>query len=144
LSASSGLRRTFAERFSVQHPELSKLAKAESHGGFRYRCFFGQENLSHLAEPEIKEIAVRADASDLAKGSRESALIDAGHAAQICNPHERPYVCARDLLAMLNNVSIPLIARRCGPGLASVLPAHSGASVEAEVLSSGRKELVHF
>jgi hypothetical protein len=144
LSASSRFRRTFAECFSVEHPELSKLAKAESHGGFRYRSFLAQESLSDLAKPQIQEMAVRANAADLAKGSRQSTLIDAGHAAQICNPHERPYVCARDLLAMLNNVSIPLMARRCGSGLASVLPAHCGTPVEADVLSSARKELARF
>jgi hypothetical protein len=128
LNASPGLRRTFGERFSVQHPEFSKLAKAESHGGFRYRSFFAQENLSDLAEPEIQEMAIRANAADLAKGSREGALIDAGYAAQVRNPHERPDVCARDLLAMLNNVFIPLMSRRRS-GLALVALAHHCNSV---------------
>jgi hypothetical protein len=62
----------------------------------------------------------------------QSTLIDAGYAAQLCNPHERPYVCARDLLTMFNNVSIPLISRRCSSRWASVLPVHSGTSVEAK------------
>ena len=86
---------------------------------------------------------VRANAADLAKGSRQSTLIDADYAAQLCSPHKRRRVCPRDLLTMLNNVSIPLMSRRRSD-LASVLPAHCGTSVEAEVLSSGRNELAHF
>ena len=87
--------------------------------------------MPHLVEPEIKEIAVRANSADLVKGSRQGTLIDAGYAAQLCNPHERPDVCPRNLLTMLNNVSIPLMSRRRSD-LASVLPAHCGTSVEAK------------
>jgi hypothetical protein len=44
---------------------------------------------------------------DLPEGSRQSALVDTNDAAQIGHLDD-PYICVRDLLEMIDNLSIPL------------------------------------
>ena len=95
-------------RFFILHSETSKLNKAKSHGGLRYGYFFGQEDSFDLAQPKVLHIAIRSNAAYLAEGSQQSTLVETGFVAQIGHLHERPQICARDLLKMIDNLSIPL------------------------------------
>ena len=109
LPASLGLRRRLAERFSVQHSELPEFRKAKLHGGLRYCYFlFRQEDAPDLGQSKVLDIAIRPDTANLAEGSRQSALVDLGYAAQVCYLDECSYICPRNLLEMIDNLSIPL------------------------------------
>ena len=108
MPASPGLRWAFAERSSVKHPELSELNKAKPYGGLCYGYFLGQEDSFDLTQTKMLEIAARPDTEDLAEGSRQSTLVDIGYAAQVCHVHERCYICSRDLLETVHNLSVSL------------------------------------
>ena len=120
-------------RFFILHSETSKLNKAKSHGGLRYGYFFGQEDSFDLAQPKVLQIAIRSNAAYLAEGSQQSTLVETGYVAQIGHLHERPQICARDLLKMIDNLSIPLDSL-CRSGRISIVLAGLGRNPASRFL----------
>ena len=105
--------------------------KPKPHRGLRYGSLFRQEHLFDLAQAKVLEIAVRPNAVDLPKGSRQSALVDTTDTAQIDHLDKRP--CVRDLLEMIDNLSIPLDSL-CRSGLISIVLAGLGRNPASRFL----------
>jgi hypothetical protein len=81
----------------------------------------------------VLQIAVRPNTVDLAEGSRQSALVDTSDVAQIGHLDERPYICVRDLLEMIDNLSIPLDSL-CRSGRTSIVLAGLGRNPASRFL----------
>jgi hypothetical protein len=62
---------------------------------------------------------------DLAKGSRQSTLVDPGDAAHISHMHEISHICSRNLLETIDNLSIPFSSLFCC-GRTPIAHAHGG------------------
>jgi hypothetical protein len=107
--------------------------KPEPHRGLRYGSLFRQEDLSDPAQAKVLEIAIRPNALDLPEGSRQSALVDTSDAAQIGHLDERPYICVRYLLEMIDNLSIPLDSL-CRSGRTSIVLAGLGRNPASRFL----------
>ena len=107
--------------------------KPKPHRGLRYGSLFRQEHLFDLAQAKVLKIAIRPNALDLPEGSRQSALVDTSDAAQIGHLDERPYICVRDLLEMIDNLSIPLDSL-CRSGLISIVLAGLGRNPASRFL----------
>jgi hypothetical protein len=104
-----------------------------------YGSFFRRKDAFDLIQPKVLQKLVGSNSANLAEGSRQSALVQAGYAAQICHVHERSYICARDLLETIDDPSISfgsLLA--CGRAF---MHAHRGNTLEAKEFSSGRRLL---
>ncbi len=103
----------FAESFSVQHAEVSKLAKAEPHRRLRHCNVLQREDSPHLVQSEISEVAIRTCSKQGAEGSRQSTFVDVGDAAQIGHVRILFRIGTCDLFETSDQLSIALSPRVC-------------------------------